>query len=70
LTNDPNISEEDTRRYIAYLRILQRQSELAFVQFENGFIDSTLARRSIGPLIDHLGRSDLAKEFWQSAETS
>ena len=70
LTNDPNISEEDTRRYIAYLRILQRQSELAFVQFENGFIDGTLARRSMGPLLDHLGRSDLAKDFWQGVESA
>ncbi len=70
LTNDPNMSEADIRRYIAYFRILQRQSELAFVQFENGFIDRTLAQRSISPMVDHLNRSDLAKDIWLRVESS
>ena len=70
LTNDPDMSESDIRRYIAYIRILQRQSELTFVQYENGFIDRTLARRSMGPMIDHLNRSDLARTFWLRVEDS
>ena len=49
--------------------MLRRQSELAYLQYENGIIDEELLIRTIGPLRDHINRSEYAREYWKALET-
>ena len=62
--NNESLSETDEEQYKAFYRMLQRQSELAYLQFENGIIDEELLIRTTGPLRDHLARSTYAKSYW------
>lgn len=62
--NNESLSEKDEEQYRAFYRMLQRQSELAYLQFENGIIDEELLIRTTGPLRDHLRRSRYAKSYW------
>ena len=62
--NNESLSEKDEEQYRAFYRMLQRQSELAYLQFENGIIDEVLLIRTTGPLIVNLRRSTYAKSYW------
>ena len=62
--NNESLSEKDEAQYSAFYRMLQRQSELAYLQFENGIIDDELIIRTTGPLRDHLHRSRYARSYW------
>ena len=62
--NNESLSEKDEEQYRAFYRMLQRQSELAYLQFENGIIDEELIIRTTGPLRDHLRRSRYARSYW------
>ncbi|MDA9902637.1 hypothetical protein N9D99_08985 [Gammaproteobacteria bacterium] len=62
--NNESLSEKDEEQYRAFYRMLQRQSELAYLQFENGIIDEELLIRTTAPLRDHLRRSRYAKSYW------
>ena len=65
--NNENLTEEDAEQYRAFWRMLRRQSELAYLQYENGIIDEELLIRTIGPLRDHINRSEYAREYWESS---
>tara|TARA_B100000519_G_C13942537_1_gene296824 strand:- start:87 stop:566 length:480 start_codon:yes stop_codon:yes gene_type:complete len=65
--NNENLTEEDAEQYRAFWRMLRRQSELAYLQYENGIIDEELLIRTIGPLRDHVNRSEYAKDYWNTS---
>ena len=62
--NNESLSETDEEQYKAFYRMLQRQSELAYLQFEDGIIDEELLIRTTGPLRVNLARSIYAKSYW------
>ena len=64
------LSEIDEQRYAAYYRMLLRQSELAYTQYENGFIDRNMVRRALNPLLDHTNRSGSAARRWENSRES
>ena len=65
--NNENLTEEDAEQYRAFWRMLRRQSELAYLQYENGSIDEELLTRTLGPLRDHVNRSEYAKQYWDTS---
>ena len=64
--NNENLTEEDAEQYLAFWRMLFRQSELAYLQYENGIINEELLHRTLAPLVTHIQLSDLARRAWDS----
>ena len=62
--NNENLTEEDAEQYRAFWRMLRRQSELAYLQYENGIINEELLHRTLEPLVTHIQLSDLARRAW------
>ena len=62
--NNENLTEEDAEQYRAFWRMLLRQSELAYLQYENGIINEELLHRTLEPLVTHIQLSDLARRAW------
>ena len=65
--NNKNLNASEIEMYRAFFRMLKRQSELAYLQYENGIIDEELLIRSLGPLRDHVRRSNLAESLWNNS---
>ena len=68
--NNENLTEEDAEQYRAFWRMLRRQSELAYLQYENDIIGEELLVRTLGPLRDHVSRSEFAKSYWDASVRS
>ena len=64
MLNNENLTEEDAEQYRAFWRMLRRQSELAYLQYENGIINEELLHRTLEPLVTHIQLSDLARRAW------
>ena len=59
------LSDSEEELYRGFWRMLQRQAELAYLQYENGIIDEELLRRTLSPLIVHLRSSEkYARSYW------
>ena len=65
--NNENLNDYEKQMYRAFFRMLKRQSELAYLQYENGIINEELLIRSLGPLRDHVTRSNYAESLWNNS---
>ena len=65
--NNENLNDDEKEMYRAFFRMLKRQSELAYLQYENGIINEELLIRSLGALRDHVTRSNFAESLWNNS---
>lgn len=63
--NNEKLTNFEQEQYTAFWRMLQRQSELAFVQYQAGIIVDELLTRTIGPFRAHIRTSALARSLWE-----
>ena len=63
--NNEKLTNFEQEQYTAWLRILERQSELAFVQYQAGIIGEELLTRTLVPFIAHIRTSALARSNWE-----
>ena len=63
--NNEKLTNLEQEQYTAYWRMLQRQSELAFVQYQAGIIGEELLTRTILPFRHHISASALARSLWE-----
>lgn len=64
--NNQDLSDTEEELYLAFWRMLLRQAELAFLQYENAIIDEELLLKTLAPLADHLMRSErYARTYWE-----
>ncbi|MDG1953050.1 MAG: hypothetical protein P8J52_10700 [Gammaproteobacteria bacterium] len=63
--NNEKLTNFEQDQYTAYLRMLQRQSELAFVQYQAGIIGEELLTRTLGPFRSHIRTSALSRSLWE-----
>jgi len=65
--NNQDLSDSEEELYLAFWRMLLRQAELAFLQYENAIIDEELLLKTLAPLADHLMRSErYARSYWKA----
>lgn len=63
--NNEELTNFEQEQYNAFLRMLQRQSELAFVQYQAGIIGEELLTRTLGPFSFNVRTSALARSIWE-----
>ena len=63
--NNEKLTNLEQEQYTAYWRMLQRQSELAFVQYQAGIIGEELLTRTLGPFSHNIRNSALARSIWE-----
>ena len=63
--NNEKLTTFEQEQYTAWLRILERQSELAFVQYQAGIIGEELLTRTLGPFSHNIRNSALARSIWE-----
>lgn len=63
--NNEELPDSEEELYRGFWRMLQRQAELAYLQYENGIIDEELLQRTLSPLVVHLRSSEkYARIYW------